>query len=232
MYDGFVWTPRALNSPTWRFWALAVYEASIYPLLKPHQRVFLVPGAFATHKADPPPDPGDCAKCPADKPHQYGNSGAGVYCCPTAATNSCGAHGAKTPECCLEPGSGEGCQGVARCGSNPANRSACHSGGGGGAYAKGNATFCYGGDKPGTGTFVGCDEYMADQARAFAKWATADKRVAGFAPWHWDSRTIPEVSPYKEVGVVDMPLTKAAWKEIGQMVRENAMASRRRGGGL
>ena len=39
---------------------------------------------------------------------------------------------------------------------------------------------------------------------------------AGFAPWHWDSRTIPEVTPYKEVGVVDMPKTKAAWREIAR----------------
>ena len=36
---------------------------------------------------------------------------------------------------------------------------------------------------------------MADQAKAFAAWAAADPRVAGYAPWHWDSRTIPEVSP-------------------------------------
>ena len=48
---------------------------------------------------------------------------------------------------------------------------------------------------------------------------------AAAAYQHWDSRTIPEVSPYKEVGVVDMPLTKAAWKEIGQIVRKNKLAS-------
>ena len=67
--------------------------------------------AFATHKADPPPPaPGTCAKCPADKPHPYGSASAGIYCCPTASEGHCGAHGAKAPECCLQPGSGEGCQ--------------------------------------------------------------------------------------------------------------------------
>ena len=114
------------------------YTEVLYPLLKPHQRVFLVPGAFATH--------------------------------------------------------------------NPAP-------GGSGHYPKGNETFCY------DGTYEGCDQFMADQANAFAEWAWSDDRVAGFAPWHWDSRTIPEVSPYKEVGVVDMPKTKAAYKKIGERMR-------------
>ena len=62
----------------------AFYEKSIYPLLKPHQTVFLVPGAFATRT-----------------------------------------QGGATP----------------------------------GRYAKGNATFCYG------GTFGGCDKYMAEQVK-------------------------------------------------------------------
>ena len=31
------------------------YEEKIYPLLKPHQRVFIVPGSFATHDARPAP---------------------------------------------------------------------------------------------------------------------------------------------------------------------------------
>ena len=116
------------------------YEDEIYPLLKPHQKVFLVPGSFATHDAN----------------------------------NTRG----------------------------------------GKAYPKGNATFCYG------GTFHGCDEYMADQANAFAQWAQEDPRVAGIAPWHWDSRLLGVVSPYKEVGVVDMPLTRAAWQGIGQAIRK------------
>ena len=48
---------------------------------------------------------------------------------------------------------------------------------------------------------------MADQAHAFANWALEDDRVAGIAPWHWDTRKIGVVTPYKEVGVVDMPKT-------------------------
>ena len=158
----------------------AFYEKSIYPLLKPHQKVFLVPGAFATHKQDPPPPPppapGGCAKCPVTKPHAYGDTAAGIYCCPTADVGHCGEHGAKTPECCLAPGTTGGCQGVQRCGTNPMNKTACHAHHGG-SYPKGNHTFCY------NGTFEGCDEYMADQAKAFAAWAMVDPRVAGFAPW-------------------------------------------------
>ena len=38
-----------------------------------------------------------------------------------------------------------------------------------------------------------------------------------------------QVSPYKEVGVVDMPLTKQVWKKIGQVVRAN---QQRHGGAL
>jgi len=60
---------------------------------------------------------------------------------------------------------------------------------------------------------------MADQAKAFAAWAFDDPRVAGIAPWHWDSRGIGVVSAFKEVGVVDMPQTKAAWRAIGQRMR-------------
>ena len=114
------------------------YEEKIYPLLKPHQRVFLVPGAFGTH------DP----RGPMPFP-----------------------------------------------------------------YTRGNQTYCY--DE----TFASCDRYMADQAKAFAAWAFDDPRVAGIAPWHWDSRGIGVVSAFKEVGVVDMPQTKAAWRAIGQRMR-------------
>ena len=61
---------------------------------------------------------------------------------------------------------------------------------------------------------------MADQANAFADWAFDDPLVAGIAPWHWDTRKIGVVTPYKEVGVVDMPKTLAAWKSIGERMRE------------
>ena len=209
------------------------YEESIYPLLKPHQKVFLVPGAFATHEPSshaqppapsPPLPPGNssgCAACPASHAFGYGNAIAGAFCCPVATTG--GKQHCPEKACCLAPGSKDGCQSVARCGTNAANATACNQDPvkphGGGQYAKGNATFCY------DGTFEGCDEYMAEQARAFAKWASEDPRVAGFAPWHWDSRTPDCCSPYKEIGVVDMPKTKEAWRKIGQTVRANAAAA-------
>jgi len=121
----------------------AFYEREIYPLLKPHQKVYLVPGSFATRDPRSPP-----------APHPAG-------------------------------------------------------------YPLGNHTYCY------NGTFIGCDQYMASQAHAFAKWAFEDPKVAGIAPWHWDTRKIGVVTPYKEVGVVDMPKTKEAWREIGNLIREN-----------
>ena len=65
---------------------------------------------------------------------------------------------------------------------------------------------------------------MAEQAFAFADWAAEDTRVAGFAPWHWDSRDPSCCTPYKEVGVADMPKTREAWKKIGEMVRKNVAA--------
>lgn len=115
------------------------YEHAIYPLLKAHQQVLIVPGSYGTHDPRTGPLP----------PH----------------------------------------------------------------YPRGNLTYCYG------LTFDSCDEYMADQARAYAAWAFADARVAGFAPWHWDTRGIGVVTPFKEVGVVDMPKTKAVWKAIGDRIR-------------
>lgn len=114
------------------------YEEKIYPLLKPHQRVFIVPGSFATHD------------------------------------------------------------------SRPASAS---------GYPLGNHTYCY------NGTAAGCDDYMADQARAYGEWAMEDTHVSGLFPWHWDTREIGVVTPYKEVGVVDMPKTKAAWREIAMRMR-------------
>ena len=139
--DYYLWangsdTPQAQADGHRRF-----YEEQIYPLLKPHQRVYLVPGSFGTHDPRGPIAPG---------------------------------------------------------------------------YPRGNLTYCYG------GTFDSCDSYMADQANAFAAWAFEDPRVAGIAPWHWDTRGIGVVTPFKEVGVADMPKTKAAWREIGRKIRANA----------
>ena len=126
------------------------YENTLYPLLNAEQRVFVVPGSFATRNANGPTT---------------------------------------------------------------------------GRYANGNATFCYRDAATGAVTPATCDAYMADQANAFATWAWDDARVVGFAPWHWDTRGIADVSPYKEIGVVDMPRTKAAWKKIGARVRRAAAAT-------
>ena len=121
------------------------YEHNIYPLLKPHQRVFIVPGSFGTR---------DTRQASAT------------------------------------------------------------------AYPRGNRTYCY------NGTVDGCDVYMAEQARAYGAWAMQDARVSGLFPWHWDTRQIGVVTPYKEVGVVDMPKTKAAWRQIGEMFAESGGSAR------
>jgi len=115
-----------------------LYETSIYPMLHPHQSVFIVPGSFGTRD-----------------PRKPGTKG----------------------------------------------------------YPHGNRTYCY------DGTFSGCDHYMSAEASGYASWAEEDPRVAGIAPWHWDTRPIGVVTPYKEVGVVDMPLTRKTWKEVGEKIR-------------
>jgi len=91
---------------------------------------------------------GDCAPCPAGT-YGYGNIDGGYYCCdwPTvggrcekpsaherandafAATTHTGSTNKDSVEldCCLVPGTLKGCQGHARCGTNPRNHSACGS---------------------------------------------------------------------------------------------------------
>ena len=82
--------------------------------------------SFCLSKVDEP----DCAQCPVSHAFPYTPSPAtGSYCCsiPTVA----GACPSKEI-CCLTPGSQKvtpwgkhGCEGIARCGNNPANHSAC-----------------------------------------------------------------------------------------------------------
>ena len=81
--------------------------------------------------APPPAPPSDsCAKCPPTHAHVYTPSKAtGTYCCATA-TVAGGCPGGRI--CCLTPGTQKktkfgsfGCEGLPRCGTNPANRSAC-----------------------------------------------------------------------------------------------------------
>ena len=82
-------------------------------------------------------DHADCATCPAEFKFPYTPSPSsspegsvtGSYCCTVAAVNSAcpSAH-----ICCLTPGSqkvtrsgSSGCEGIARCGNNPTNKTAC-----------------------------------------------------------------------------------------------------------
>ena len=76
----------------------------------------------------PPGPPGKCGKCPADKPHMYGNAGAGFYCCtwPVVGghcTKPKGGHAGGG--CCVFSGSEEKCQHDKRCGTNPSNWDLC-----------------------------------------------------------------------------------------------------------
>lgn len=59
---------------------------------------------------------------------------------------------------------------------------------------------------------------MVNQTQAYLNWALQDERIVGFAPWHWDSRGVDEVSPSKEVGTVELPKLTAEWKKIGAMI--------------
>ena len=136
--DYYMWTDHVYSPQSQVNGHRTFYEHELYPLLKPHQKVLIVPGSFGTHDPRGPTPP---------------------------------------------------------------------------RYPKGNHTYCYG------ATFDSCDRYMADQARAFAAWAFEDSRVAGLAPWHWDTRRIGVVTPFKEVGVRDMPKTREAWRVIGERIR-------------
>lgn len=77
----------------------------------------------------------------------------------------------------------------------------------------------------GGSTEADCDRWMVNNTRAFLGWALDDDRVIGFAPWHWDTRGKEEVSINKEVGTVELPLLKAEWRRIGQIVRRNEALS-------
>ena len=66
------------------------------------------------------------ASCPASQPFRYGDSSAGVYCCPHKNSGgdcdrpACKAGPSHTDcACCLVAGSSEGCQGATRCAGHP-----------------------------------------------------------------------------------------------------------------
>eukprot|EP00039_Didymoeca_costata_P001033 m.49122 g.49122 ORF g.49122 m.49122 type:complete len:181 (+) comp10598_c0_seq4:553-1095(+) len=74
-------------------------------------------------------------------------------------------------------------------------------------------------------TMQDCDRFMVNLTKEYYQWALEDQRVVGFAPWHWDTRGADEVSRSKEVGVEDMPLTKAQWKLIGDDIRRGSFTT-------
>lgn len=78
-----------------------------------------VPG----HLVPMPPQP-NCATCPQQQTtNPYGDPIHGIFCCgETVQGESCPAGAAV---CCLFPGSVNGCQNVARCGTNLRNESVC-----------------------------------------------------------------------------------------------------------
>jgi hypothetical protein len=82
----------------------------------------------------PPPPPGECAKCPKEKPYTYGSTTGGTFCCEWPAVRgdcappllvSVPVDRHSTPNCCLDPGTLKGCQGVTRCDTNPGNHTPC-----------------------------------------------------------------------------------------------------------
>eukprot|EP01048_Picozoa_sp_COSAG05_P019165 COSAG05_NODE_2943_length_2479_cov_1.322269_1_plen_256_part_00 len=77
----------------------------------------------------PPPPTAGCIKCPASHPFPYGGPVYGSFCCSVRSDG----HGCASKKiCCLTPGShttspygDDGCEGIIRCGTNPANKTAC-----------------------------------------------------------------------------------------------------------
>ena len=83
-----------------------------------------------------------------------------------------------------------------------------------GSYSTGHdrsqSEWCCGGD-----TAAACDACIVNRTAQFFAWAQEDTKVSGLAPWHWDNRGVDEVTPYKEIGTVDMPLTRAELQKSG-----------------
>ena len=62
--------------------------------------------------SNPPAPPGPAAHCPADKPHLYGSSSVGEFCCRDVPV---GGSTCASGACCLVPGSSGGCQSEPNC---------------------------------------------------------------------------------------------------------------------
>jgi hypothetical protein len=77
------------------------------------------------------------------------------------------------------------------------------------------------------------DQYWAQHASQLWEWAVSDRRVAGFAPWHFDDE--PSYPPQMVTGFRNMPETLSMWSEIGSKILENAQRAQSDhpgGGGL
>ena len=59
---------------------------------------------------------------------------------------------------------------------------------------------------------------------AYFAWAKTEKRIAGFAPWHWGDRHTPQAKSgcNMEVGAGSMPRVVAKLREIGRWMKANA----------
>ena len=73
------------------------------------------------------------------------------------------------------------------------------------------------------------DQYWAQHASQLWEWAVSDRRVAGFAPWHFDDE--PSYPPQMVTGFRNMPETLSMWSEIGSKILENAQRAQSGGGG-
>ena len=80
--------------------------------------------------AKPAPPPAPCAHCPAGR-FVYGERAYGSWCCSVPVPPGASGCGSKDI-CCLTPGTikkspygNHGCEGIARCGNNPTNKTAC-----------------------------------------------------------------------------------------------------------
>ena len=119
--------------------------------------------------------PESCAVCPKPgHPYPYGNAEAGGWCCSAPLTE----HRCTSGKiCCLTPGSNkqspygdDGCENIARCGTNPTNKTACRDAlGSWTTYMKQNLAL-FGPDRYGLGVCPSCSKGLtaADIGGRFA----------------------------------------------------------------
>ena len=121
------------------------------------------------------PAAGSCAVCPKPgHPYPYGSAIDGSWCCSVPLYEQ---HCTSGKICCLTPGSNkkspygnDGCEGIARCGTNPTNKTACRDAvTGWAAYMKQNIAL-FGLERYGLGVCPSCSKALtaADIAARFA----------------------------------------------------------------